>query len=145
MHLHLTEPESPQPPPFITLSSSTLPPALRTLPVWGACWGGVLRPFGACGQALRSLRAVRSWCSVQRVCTGTGEHSPTSSARPHAFGTQNAPCPLPRQALACVPPAAPQYCSLSLSSCLSPRRLGQYAHPWLFIAISLSHDPRGHI
>lgn len=45
------------------------------------------------------------------------------------------------RAVACLPPSSPQYSSLSLSSCLSLRRLGQHAHPQLFIGISLSHDP----
>lgn len=105
-------------PPWLCLALSNpqpLPSAWRTLPVWGSCWGGGLHPFGACAQGLRSPRAIRSWCSARRACTGTGGHSPTSSARPCAAGTRTAPCPLPRQASACLPPAAPQYGSLSLS------------------------------
>lgn len=62
-------------------------------------------------------------------------------SRPRRGDSDGFMLPPPGQALACLPLSNPQYSSLSLSSCLSPRRLGQHAHPQLYIAISPSHDP----
>lgn len=124
-----------------TVSLIPLPPPPRTLPAWGGCWDGGLRPSGACAEGPHSRRVVHSWCSARRAYTGTGGRYPTSFARPRAAGTRTAPCSFPGPGLGLLTPGHPQYSSLSPSSCLSPRRLGQHAHPQLFIAISPSHDP----
>lgn len=70
-----------------------------------------------------------------------GGAAPPAGLAPTLLGPRRLHAPAPGQASACWPPHSPQNSSLSLSSCLSPRRLGQSAHPRLFIAISPSHDP----
>lgn len=104
----LFSPDSSLPPIHgTTVSSNPPPPPLRTLPVWGGRWDGSLHPSGACAAGPHSWRAVRSWCSVQRACTGTGGRYPTSWARPQASGTQMAPCSLPQPGLGLLVPALP--------------------------------------
>ena len=69
-----------------------------------------------------------------------GGATPPAGLSPMPLGPRRLHAPSPGQASACLPLPSPQYSSLSLSSCLSPRSLGQRAHPQLFIAISPSHD-----
>ena len=104
----LSPPASPFPPICGSSGSWTPPPPpLRTLPVWGGRWHGGPRPSGACAADPRPRRAVRSWCSAQRACTGIGGRCPTSWARPHAAGPPTAPCPHPRPGLGLPAPTLP--------------------------------------
>lgn len=100
-------PHSPTPSRHTTVPRIPPPPPPWTLPVWGGCWDGGLRPSGACAEGPHFRRVVRSWCSAQKAYTGTGGHYPTSFAPPHAAGTLTAPCSFPGPGLGLLAPGPP--------------------------------------
>lgn len=136
------DPNFPQPITPLCLHPPPPPPASLGLYLRGVGAG-----TGACIPAEPGLEApiLRGQSVAGAVFEGhvlvLGGTPPPALLAPTPLRLRWLHAPAPGQAWACLPPSSPQCSSLSLSPCLSPRRLGQHAHPPLFIAISPSHDP----